>query len=230
MDRSEMLDVLAGEITAIDRTHAVRVAIDGPTAAGKTMLADELASHIEQLGRPVIRLSIDGFHHPRAHRYHRGESPEAYYDDSFNYAAVRSHVLEPLGPDGSGVYVPAVFDFRTDSHIEAELAKAPDDAILLFDGVMLLRDELDDYWDYRIHVHVETATSADRAGRRDAEHHGSTESARQRYLGRYMPGQKHYAKHAHPHQRADAVIVNDDPQAPQLLRSAPNGDNSSRTG
>ena len=129
-------------------------------------------------------------------------------------------MLEPLGPDGSGLYVPAVFDFRTDTHVEAELAQAPDNAILLFDGVMLLREELHDYWDYCIHVHVETETSAHRTGHRDADQHGSVESAREKYLGRYMPGQQHYTKHARPHQRADVVVVNDDPQAPELLRHA----------
>ena len=50
-ERLDCLERLAGLILAIDRPHPVRVAIDGPDAAGKTVLADELAPIIESAGR-----------------------------------------------------------------------------------------------------------------------------------------------------------------------------------
>jgi hypothetical protein len=49
----------------------VRVAIDGSAAAGKTMLADELAISLRGRGRDVIRASIEGFLRPRIERYRR---------------------------------------------------------------------------------------------------------------------------------------------------------------
>ncbi len=229
MNRTELLTTLAEQIAALRLPHPARVAIDGPTAAGKTTLADELTTQLEQLGRPVIRASIDGFHHPKAHRYQRGQSPDAYYHDSFNYPAIRSEVLEPLGPGGSGVYRPAVFDFRTDSQVESEIAQADSRAVLLFDGVMLLRAELDDCWDYRIFVHVDTHTSAGRAERRDLDRFGSADAVREKYLGRYMPAQQHYVSEARPHERADAIIINDQPDTPILLRPHGAADYSRRT-
>lgn len=49
-ERSGCLETLVGLILRIDRPHPVRVAIDGPDAAGKTILADELAPLIERSG------------------------------------------------------------------------------------------------------------------------------------------------------------------------------------
>jgi uridine kinase len=48
-------------------------------------------------------------------------------------------LLQPLGPGGSGVFRRSVFDFRTDEPVAAETERAAVDAVLLFDGVFLLR-------------------------------------------------------------------------------------------
>lgn len=81
--RATLLEQLAKKINELQIDHPVRVAIDGVDTAGKTILADELVKPLEELGRPVIRASIDGFHRPRAERYARGKnSPEGYYFDS----------------------------------------------------------------------------------------------------------------------------------------------------
>jgi uridine kinase len=75
---------LVDRIEAVRRPHPIRVAIDGIDAAGKTTLANELASVLRRRGRDVVRASIDGFHRPRAERYSRGDlSAEGYYLDSF---------------------------------------------------------------------------------------------------------------------------------------------------
>jgi uridine kinase len=113
MKRSELLGELAGRIVRIELPHPVRVAVDGVDAAGKTTLAEELVMPLRARGRPVIRASIDGFHHPARIRHGRGPaSPEGYYQDSFNYQRLAESLLVPLGPGGSRRYVPAVFDYR----------------------------------------------------------------------------------------------------------------------
>ena len=96
MKRSELLDELASRIIAIEKSHPVRVGIDGVDAAGKTTLADDLVSHVEARGRPVIRASIDGFHNSAEVRHQRGKSsPEGYYLDSFNYNALTKQLTNP---------------------------------------------------------------------------------------------------------------------------------------
>jgi len=112
--RGELLDRLAGAIESVMTSHPLRVAVDGPPAAGKTTLADELALILRARGREVIRASTESFHLPRAQRYRRGEfSPEANYHDSFDYDTLRRVLLDPLGPDGDRRYQHAVYDFNT---------------------------------------------------------------------------------------------------------------------
>ena len=114
--RSELLDRLAVAIESVPAAHPVRVAVDGPPAAGKTTLADELAVVLRARDREVIRASTESFHLPRAQRYRRGEfSPEANYHDSFDYDTLRRVLLDPLGPDGDRRYQAAVYNWHTDT-------------------------------------------------------------------------------------------------------------------
>ncbi len=218
MTRAQLLDQLTALIVAIPCSHPLRVAIDGIDAAGKTRLADELAPLIEAQGRPVIRASIDGFHHPRSIRYRRGpDSPEGYYQDSFDYTALRALLLDPLGPRGNGQYCRAVFDVHADSRLALAEEQAPASAVLLFDGVFLLRPELADRWDYHILVSVTMEIALERAMRRDLALFGSPEMIQARYRQRYFPGQRIYYDIASPREQADVIIDNNDLAHPQLI-------------
>jgi hypothetical protein len=90
-------------------------------------------------GRPVIRSSVDGFHNPRELRYRRGRgSPEGFYLDSHDYAALRIHLLDPLGPGGSS----AIFDHVSDSRAPLQMRAASPGVALILDGLFLHRQEL----------------------------------------------------------------------------------------
>jgi uridine kinase len=192
--------------------HVLRVAIDGPDAAGKTTLADELARCITYRGRPVVRVSVDGFHQPEAVRRQRGPlSPDGYFHDSFDYAALRRLVLDPLGPGGDRRYRNAVFNYRHDVAHEVPARQADRRAVLLLDGVFLLREELRDCWEASIFVHVSPAESLRRALQRDIELFGTQEAVRERYERRYLPGQELYRTTARPHDAADVVMDNEVP-------------------
>ncbi len=217
MKRSEVIEKLGEQIARVERPHPVRVAIDGVDAAGKTILADELVAPIQAYGRATIRASIDGFHNPREIRYQDGpDSPEGYYDYSFNYEALISSLLEPLGPGGSLVYRKKVFDFKTDRQTNLPAERANGDEILLFDGVFLLRPELVGYWDYAILVDVSFDTSLKRAMERDQYLFGTSEDVRLRYTQRYIPGQQIYLQSCRPKEKAHAVLDNNDPANPVL--------------
>ena len=86
--RDEMLGRLAEAVESVTVAHPTRVAIDGPPAAGKTTLADELAVVLRAQDRDVIRATIDDFLFPRAQRYPRGEySAEGCYFDTHDSVA-----------------------------------------------------------------------------------------------------------------------------------------------
>ena len=107
LTRRRLLDELAALVAEL--RGPARVGIDGRDAAGKTTLADELAPVLEAYGESVTRISADDFLRPPEERYRQGRmSPEGYYEDSFEHAAIRRAVLEAQGP----VLVDGVFLLR----------------------------------------------------------------------------------------------------------------------
>lgn len=218
MERGALVNELSSAIGALRLDHPVRAAVDGVGAAGKTVLADEIAEALDRSGRPVIRAGVDGFHHPREVRHRLGPlSPRGYYRDSFDYTAVVSCLLWPLGPGGSLRYRTAAYDFRIDAPVDAPELSAPPDAVLLFDGIFLLRPELERHWDFRIFVDASFDVTLNRALTRDVELFGTPDAVRERYLKRYIPGEEMYLREARPREHADAVVANDDPADPGLV-------------
>jgi uridine kinase len=200
-------DALTSLIASLPLPHPVRVAVDGIDAAGKTTLADELGRRISAAGRPVIRATLDHFHRPRSDRYQRGfDSPEGYYYDSFDYPALCENLLIPLGPGGSLRYHRQVFDFQRDLRVHTDEEIAPSNAILLFDGVFLMRPELNNHWDLRIFIQVDFHTALRRACERDLDLLGGEAAVKARYQTRYFPAQRLYLESVMPDQIADIVL------------------------
>ncbi|MFD0971271.1 nucleoside/nucleotide kinase family protein [Plantactinospora endophytica] len=213
--RGELLDRLAGAIGSATAAYPLRVAVDGPPAAGKTMLADELAVVLRARGREVIRASIDNFMLPRVVRYRRGRSsPDACYRDSFDYGALRRVLLDPLGPGGDRRYRPAVYDWHADTALSEPPATASVHAVLLVDGVFLQRPELVDLWDLRIFVSASSERLVERARIRDLARLDSVAEVERRFRLRYLPAQELYFAESRPAERADIVVHNDEVQRP----------------
>jgi uridine kinase len=213
--RGELLDSLAEAIESVTTAHPPRVAVDGPPAVGKTTLADELALLLRDRGREVIRATAESFHLPRAQRYRRGEfSPEGCYHDSFDYDTLRRVLLDPLGPGGDRRYQHAVYDMGTDTALSQPVATAPADAVLLLDGVFLLRPELIDRWDLHIFVSAAFERALDRGRIRDQARLGSIAEVERRFRDRYIPAQQLYFATVRPTDHADIIVHNDEPQRP----------------
>jgi uridine kinase len=215
--RARVLDALAARIASVPLGRPVRVAIDGRTGSGKTTLADELAALLTARGRPVIRTSIDGFHRPKAERYARGRtSPEGYYYDARDLAAVVRLLLAPLGPDGDRRYRTASFDLENDCPIDQAPRVAAADAILIIDGTFLQRPELAGGFDVTIYVATADDIATARGISRDSERLGGVAAARELYAARYRPAVSLYERLCAPEARADAVFCNDDLERPCL--------------
>lgn len=208
--RDELLSRLAEAVASVTIAHPVRVAIDGPPAAGKTTLADELAVVLRAQGREVIRATIEGFLFPRAQRYRRGEySPEGCYFDTHDYDALNRVLLDPLGPGGDRRIQQAVYDRHADAALSPQVTAATVDAVLVFDGVFLMRPELIDRWDLRIFVSTGFEQTVSRAVIREQAAFSASEVER-RWRNRYIPSQQLYFATVRPTEHADIVVHNDE--------------------
>jgi uridine kinase len=199
--------------------HPVRVAVDGITAAGKTTFADRLGDELRGRGVVVIRVSMDGFHHPRAVRYRQGRSsPDGYYEDAYDVASTRRVLLDPLGPGGDRRYRTAVIDLASDAAVDEPPAVAAEGSVLVVDGSFLQKPALRDAWDCVVYLRASFDAAAERGARRDAEALGGLDAARTAFRNRYHAAQRRYLGECDPESTADVVIDVEDPTSPWMLR------------
>jgi uridine kinase len=181
--RSALIDQLADTIIGLHRPAPTLVAIDGRSAAGKTTLADELAQRFQSKGRPALRSSLDHFH-PPGHKYRsaaRQYTPESYFAEGYDYAAFRRCVLEPLQQHGSRRCQLSCWDSFTDTPFPEQWLDAPNEVVVIVDGIFLLRPDLRQDWHYRIWLDIDWQTMLARAAERDSAWVGSRKVVVERY-------------------------------------------------
>ena len=100
-----------------------------------------------------------------------------------------------------GRYSPAGYYEDSFDHDRLRRAVLATDALLIVDGIFLLRPELNDLWDFRIFVQVELEESIRRGVARDG---AETEDL---YRRRYAPGQRLYLESVRPTDLADVVVL-----------------------
>src|SRR5918997_2650479 len=198
--RDGVLDEVVAHVLAVDRPR-VLVGVDGAPGAGKSTFADELAGRI---ARPTVRSTTDSFHRPRAERMRRSPtSPDGYYLDSHQLGRIVAEVLEPFARGEPRVRT-AGFDEPSNRAADAFADDIPVEAVLVFDGLFLLRPELRDHWDLTVHLLAESRRLQDR----------------ERWP-RYVDGYQRYLDDADPVARATLVVDNDDLAAPSYHRGMP---------
>jgi uridine kinase len=220
-ERTDVIDTVADLLRAIPTGHPLRIGIDGITAAGKTTFANELAETLRARGRTVLRTSMDGFHNPRAIRYRQGrESVDGYYEDAYDFVALRRALLDPLGPVGDRRYRAAVYDLATDEAIDQPPTLAEDDLVVIVDGTFLQRRDLNGAWDAVIYLRADFAIAGERGARRDTELLGTYDNARRLFDVRYHAAGRRYLDEVDPERAADIVVDRDDPLHPKITRIA----------
>ncbi len=188
------------------------IAIDGIDGSGKTSFAASLEAEIQD--RPVITIHADNFLNPQAIRHAKGRtSPEGFWEDTYNYAALRDLVLVPLAANGDGWYSPASYDHHEDQIAIGELLWAPSNALVLVEGMFLHRDELTSRWDASVFLDVPFRGTAARMALRN----GSNPDPEHPSMRRYVAGQRLYFAAARPWERATFVVDNTDFTSPKVI-------------
>lgn len=215
--RHEVVREIASRIDALG-DHRLRVAVDGRTAAGKTSFAHELAQVLRATGRPTLRASLDDFKRPwrDRHLYDR-VSGEGYYRNAQDQDAVVDLLLRPAGPSGSGQVVLCSIDPLTQRDHTGVVVDAPENAVLVVDGVFALRAAYLPFWDFAVWLDVSEEESLARGVGRDRVREGDDEAVRL-HRERYAASERHYLAEVDPVERADVVVDNSLLAAPRLVR------------
>ncbi len=216
--RARVVSRIAAHLIDQRDGRPLRVAIDGVTGAGKTTFAGELRAAIEARGVAAVKLSTDDFHHRSEHRHRDPDPARGYYRDAYDFAALRRLVLDPLGPAGSGSYVPRRHDLDSDEFVEEQAEVAARDAIVVVEGTFLQARELTGAWDQVVYVDTSFATAVERAIPRDVVLFGDAEAVRAAYRNRYHAACRLYLEELQPAFTASIVFDNNDIDRPVLTR------------
>ncbi|WP_416405032.1 uridine kinase [Arthrobacter sp. LFS091] len=161
-----------------------------------------------------MTIHLDDFLNLQEVRHRRGRaSPEGFWLDTYDYAAFQDNVLTPLRRIGDGKYRPAVTDARQNQRLELPLREAPEESLVLVEGMFLHRDELMGRWDYSIFLDVPFTETARRMSVRDGGNPDPEHPSMRRYVG----GQRLYFEAAEPWSRATRAVDNTQPDEPRLL-------------
>lgn len=181
MPRVSKTDELAEEICArLPSTGRSLVALAGPPGAGKSTLAERLASH---LGPEAAVLPMDGFHLDNETLYARGLFARKGAPDTFDvagFAACLKALKEANGP----VFVPT-FDRAADAVVPNGAVISADARIILVEGNYLLLDTenwraLHPLWELRVLIDVARPVLHARLVSRWLDHGLSQDAARRR--------------------------------------------------
>jgi hypothetical protein len=202
-----LVDLLADSARSLIGTHPVRVALDGPELAQLGSLADDLAVRMRRSGTLVAVIRAAGFYRDASLRFEYGKTDvDSFYAQWLDRRTLQAEVLIPLGPGGSGRYLPSLRDPISNRSTRAVSVALAPDAVAVVVGELLLGAGLS--FDLTIHAVV-----SEQARRR-------RERPERRWT---LPAFARYEREVDPAAAADIVVRYDDPAHPAVAvnRSPP---------
>ncbi|AKH81804.1 uridine kinase [Streptomyces sp. CNQ-509] len=195
---TEALAERIAETKAADGGLRLRVAVDGPPAAGPGALAARVGDALRVRGREALVLDTGGFLRAASLRYEFGrEDPDAYYDIWLDTGALWREVFGPLEPGGDGRVLPDLWDPATDRATRSPYVRLPPGGVVLLHGPLLLGRWFP--FDFVVHLRLSAAALA----RRTPEQERWT-----------LPAFARYEEEADPAASADVLVRLDDPRRP----------------
>jgi hypothetical protein len=164
-------------------------------------LAVAVADRLPARGRGAVVVPAAGFFRAASLRLEHGRTdPDARYTDWLDVGALTREVLGPVGPGGSGRFLPLLWDVKRDRAARARPRPMPPGGVLLVPGALLQGAGLP--FDVVIHLRMSPPARRRRT---------PSESAWE------LPAFDRYDAEVDPAALADAVVLADHPDRPALL-------------
>lgn len=177
-----------------------RIVVDGFVASGADAVADAVARTLRARGRPAVRVSTRWWWRPASLRLEYGRTDvDMLLGGWVDTTALRREVLEPLGPDGAGTYLPRLRDPETHRSIRDRRVRTPDRTVLVIDTPFALA------WGTGAEALIHLRVSPAALTRHLPAELGWWIAAHERYLAEYDPIAT-----------ADVVLAYDHPAAPAI--------------
>jgi len=176
------------------------VAIDGLSGAGKTTLVEQLRGTAPN----EVVLHIDDFIVERHRRYGTRQSEAMeYYELQWDVDLLVETLFKPLREGETTLTLPYYEQDRDE--IVMRTIEVAVDALILIEGIFLLRDEWRAYFDYVVYLDCPQEVRYERVLHRDA-YIGDLSERLAKYERRYWPGEAHYINTVNPQAQADQIV------------------------
>lgn len=192
------------------------VGINGVDTSGKTQLSYELYRYLFKQGYSVEVIKIDDFHNDKAIRYKDPDPVNSYINYAFDLEKLENELLIPIKEHGKLEKTINCLDIEEDKHTIQRSYRVDCDTIVLVEGVLLYRDPLDKYFDFRVYLEISYDEVIKRAIKRDSRILGDTVA--EKYKEKYIPVQNRYISENKPMLKSDVVIDNLNFMEPKFLK------------
>jgi phosphoglycolate phosphatase len=189
-----------------------RIGVTGGHAAGKSLLARDLARRLAARGREVSLISLEDFRLPDAAP--AGGAPEDLPEATFDLDALLEEVLEP---HARGEAVQAHRRRVVDDEVRTTSVELEPGAVLLLEGPALLHPRLATRLDRVVHVAVDEALALRRVAARDVPLEGAPALER---AHRRLATERAFDLRYPPADRADLLLDGSNPLGPGLTGAA----------
>lgn len=201
------------QIKQLDNVHCV--GINGVDTSGKTIFSNQFAKMLRSIGKPVVVVHLDDFHNPRALRAIGYNEIDAYIKNAFDLSTLLSEILCPIRQYGTVHKELTLLDLDSDSFVLKRKYDITEQTIVLLEGVLLYRQPIEDFIDFKIFLDIEFEEVIRRATVRDVPKYGI--EFLEKYRKKYIPIQQWYLRFCDPKGKSDIVVDNSNPQCPRIL-------------
>lgn len=214
---NEIYKEIAGQIlNRKQKNKPMIVGINGVDTSGKSTFTKEIARYLFKTGFKSHTISIDDFHNPSKIRNKEKNPVISYLNNAFDITKIENEIMKPLVTENKLDKELSLLHLETDEFINHKRYIIDEDTIVLFEGVLLYREPLNQYFDLRIFIDISFDEVLKRAAKRDLNLLG--ECVIEKYNNKYIPIQKLYMEKYNPKVLSDIIIDNNDYLNPKIIK------------